>query len=139
MRGLYLGAVPSEPAVRAWTEAFRQAVASPGYGALRERHGLYPFTLTGASLEDFVRGCIEAYRRLADELGLRRWAYAAGRGSIFLPGNLIRSSDSQGMIRCITRDFPSCKNDSSPHHHNTKRKDALSCDSPPKAASRSQP
>jgi putative tricarboxylic transport membrane protein len=74
VRGLYLGADAPEAAVRAWTEAFRQAVASPGYAALRERHGLHPFTLTGAPLEDFVRQRIEAYRRLADELGLRRWA-----------------------------------------------------------------
>ncbi|XPG48599.1 tripartite tricarboxylate transporter substrate-binding protein [Variovorax sp. KK3] len=74
VRGLYLSADVPEAAVRAWSEAFRQAVASPGYAALRERHGLYPFTLTGTSLEDFVRQRIEDYRRQADELGLRRWA-----------------------------------------------------------------
>jgi putative tricarboxylic transport membrane protein len=75
VRGLYLGADAPESAVRAWTEAFRQAVASPGYAALRERHGLHPFEpLTGAALEDFVRLRIEDYQRLAGELGLRRWS-----------------------------------------------------------------
>jgi putative tricarboxylic transport membrane protein len=74
VRGLYLSADVPEAAVRAWTEAFRQAIASPGYAALRERHGLYPFTLTGDSLENFVAERIAAYRKLADELGLRRWA-----------------------------------------------------------------
>jgi putative tricarboxylic transport membrane protein len=70
-----LAPTPPESAVRAWTEAFRQAVASPGYAALRERHGLHPFEpLTGAALEDFVRLRIEDYQRLAGELGLRRWS-----------------------------------------------------------------
>lgn len=73
VRGLYLGADVPESAVRAWTEAFREAVSSPGYPALRARHGLYPLALSAVSAEDFVRRSIEDYRRLADELSLRRW------------------------------------------------------------------
>ncbi|MNT54805.1 hypothetical protein D3C72_1919930 [compost metagenome] len=59
--------------MRAWTAAFAEATAAPGYAALRERHGLYPFALTGAALDDYVQARIKAYQALADELGLRRW------------------------------------------------------------------
>ncbi|MDP9930439.1 tripartite tricarboxylate transporter substrate-binding protein [Variovorax paradoxus] len=73
VRGLYLSANVPDPAVRAWTAAFAEATAAPGYAALRERHGLYPFALTGATLDDYVQARIKTYQALADELGLRRW------------------------------------------------------------------
>jgi len=73
VRGLYLSADVPEAAVRAWTAAFREASAAPGYAALLERHGLYPFALTGTALDDYVQAQIAAYRKLADGLGLRRW------------------------------------------------------------------
>lgn len=73
VRGLYVSADVPEPAVHAWAAAFREAAAAPGFAALREQHGLYPFTLTGAALDGYVQARITAYRVLADELGLRRW------------------------------------------------------------------
>jgi putative tricarboxylic transport membrane protein len=73
VRGLYLSSDVPEAAVRAWTTAWREASAAPGYAALRERHGLYPFDLTGPALDDYVQAQIKTYRQLADELGLRRW------------------------------------------------------------------
>jgi putative tricarboxylic transport membrane protein len=73
VRGLYLSANVPDAAVRAWTAAFAEAVAAPGYAALRERHSLYPFALTGTALDDYVQARIKTYRALADELGLRRW------------------------------------------------------------------
>ncbi len=73
VRGLYLSANVPEAAVDAWRAALAEATAAPGYAALRERHGLHPFALTGTALEGYVQARIEAYRRLADELGLRRW------------------------------------------------------------------
>jgi putative tricarboxylic transport membrane protein len=73
VRGLYLSANVPDAAVRAWTAAFAEAVAAPGYATLRERHSLYPFALTGAALDDYVQARIKTYRALADELGLRRW------------------------------------------------------------------
>lgn len=73
VRGLYLSANVPESAMRAWTAAFAQATAAPGYAMLRERHGLYPFVLTGAALDEYVQARIKAYQALADELGLRRW------------------------------------------------------------------
>ncbi|PLC01866.1 tricarboxylic transporter [Variovorax sp. RO1] len=73
VRGVYLSANVPDAAVRAWTTAFAEATAAPGYAALRERHSLYPFALTGAALDDYVQARIKAYQALADELGLRRW------------------------------------------------------------------
>ena len=73
VRGLYLSASVPEAAVRAWSAAFADATAAPGYPALRERHRLYPFALTGAALDDYVQARIKTYQALADELGLRRW------------------------------------------------------------------
>lgn len=73
VRGLYLSANVPDAAVRAWAAAFAEATAAPGYAALRDRHRLYPFALTGAALDDYVQARIKTYQALADELGLRRW------------------------------------------------------------------
>jgi putative tricarboxylic transport membrane protein len=73
VRGLYLSANAPDAAARAWTTAFCEATGAPGYAALRERHGLYPFALTGAALDGYVQARIKTYQALADELGLRRW------------------------------------------------------------------
>ncbi|MCT8180301.1 tripartite tricarboxylate transporter substrate binding protein [Variovorax sp. CY25R-8] len=73
VRGLYISADVPDAALRAWTAAFEEAMAAPGYAALRERHGLYPFALTGAALDAYVRERIQAYRQQAEALGLRRW------------------------------------------------------------------
>jgi putative tricarboxylic transport membrane protein len=73
VRGLYLSADVPEEAVQAWVSAFRNAIDAPGFKTLREQHGLYPFSLTGSSLEAFVATQIATYRKIADGLGLRRW------------------------------------------------------------------
>jgi putative tricarboxylic transport membrane protein len=73
VRGLYMAATAPEAAVRAWTSAFEAAMAAPGYAALCQRHGLYPFALTGAALDRFVQRSLQDYRRMAQDLGLRTW------------------------------------------------------------------
>jgi len=73
VRGLYMAASAPDAAVRAWTAAFQEALAAPGYAALCGQYGLYPFALTGAALEEFVQRSLSDYRRLAQELGLRSW------------------------------------------------------------------
>ena len=72
-RGLYLSADVPEHVVHAWVNAFREASAAPGFAALREQHGLYPFELSGEALEHYVRAQIAGFQQLADEIGLRRW------------------------------------------------------------------
>jgi len=73
VRGVYLSADVPEAACQAWTDAFREAMASPAFAALRERHRLYPFSLSGAAVEAFVAAQLVRYRQVADDLGLRRW------------------------------------------------------------------
>lgn len=73
VRGVYMSAAAPEPAAHAWIDAFREAMEAPGYPALRERHRLYPFSRTGPALEAYVQASIGRYRRLASDLGLRRW------------------------------------------------------------------
>ncbi|MDZ7863464.1 Bug family tripartite tricarboxylate transporter substrate binding protein [Acidovorax sp.] len=73
VRGLYMAASTPDAAVRAWTNAFEQALAAPGYTALCSRYGLYPFALTGAALDNFVQRSLQDYRRMAQDLGLRTW------------------------------------------------------------------
>lgn len=73
VRGVYMAATTPDAAVRAWTSAFEQALAAPGYAALCSRYGLYPFARTGAALEDFVQRSLQDYRRMAQDLGLRTW------------------------------------------------------------------
>lgn len=63
----------TEAAHRAWARALREAMRAPLYPTLLRRHRLHPFALTGAALGGFVAERIAGCRRLADELGLRRW------------------------------------------------------------------
>jgi putative tricarboxylic transport membrane protein len=74
VRGLYASAGMSDAARRAWARAFDEAMQAATFPALLRRHRLYPHALTGAALDGFVAERIAGYRRLADELGLRRWA-----------------------------------------------------------------
>ena len=74
VRGLYMAASAPEAAMHAWTLAFQQAQAAPGYAAVCRQYGLYPLALTGSALEDFVQRSLSDYRRLAQELGLRSWS-----------------------------------------------------------------
>ncbi|MDM0019394.1 Bug family tripartite tricarboxylate transporter substrate binding protein [Variovorax saccharolyticus] len=73
VRGVYMSADVAEAAARGWIDAFAEAMAAPGYPALRERHRLYPFSLTGAALEDHVMASLARYKDVAADLGLRRW------------------------------------------------------------------
>ncbi|WP_234195302.1 Bug family tripartite tricarboxylate transporter substrate binding protein [Pseudacidovorax sp. NFM-22] len=78
VRGVYLSADVPEPAVRAWTAAFEEAMKAPGYAQLLARNALYPFALTGPALERFVEAELDKYQKLAPELGLRRWSRTGG-------------------------------------------------------------
>ena len=73
VRGLYMAASVPDAVAHAWTTALQEAQAAPGYAALCARHGLYPFSLSGAALDDYVQRSLADYRRLAQDLGLRSW------------------------------------------------------------------
>ena len=71
VRGLYVGRHISDATYQHWASLFATALNAPGLAAIRERHGVYPFALTGPALEDFVQEQIRSYTVLARELGLR--------------------------------------------------------------------
>jgi putative tricarboxylic transport membrane protein len=70
-RGLYMGPKVSEHDYRAWVDALDAVLAAPKYKQLREQHGLFELTMTGAQADAYVKRSIADYRRLADQLGLR--------------------------------------------------------------------
>ncbi len=71
IRGVYLGPKVPETEYRAWVEAFRKAMAMPGYAGALEQRGLTPFPLTGTELELFIKAAVSEYRDMAVQLGLR--------------------------------------------------------------------
>jgi putative tricarboxylic transport membrane protein len=73
VRGLYISAATPDAVSDAWAKAFRDAMAAPGYPALLNKYGLYPLSMTGAPLHQYVDQRLTEYRELAPELGLRRW------------------------------------------------------------------
>ncbi|KAF1023322.1 MAG: hypothetical protein GAK30_00525 [Paracidovorax wautersii] len=73
VRGLYSGGRISSEAVARWRAALAEMLAHPAYPAIRDRYGLFEFSLTGAELEKFVDTSLDEYSRLAQDLGLQRW------------------------------------------------------------------
>jgi len=69
-RGFYLGAKVPDAAYQEWSEMLRKAMTSEHYAQQRSRHGLYPLTLTGTELQDFIVKSMAEYRRLAVEFQL---------------------------------------------------------------------
>ena len=71
VRGLYLGPGVSDTDYKAWVTLIDRATSSAGFAQLRERHGMYQFTLTGPALDKFVEQSADKYRALARQLNLR--------------------------------------------------------------------
>jgi len=72
IRGLYMGPNVAESDYRKWVAAFDKMMAEPAFEQLRVAHGLYPFSLTGDALTDYVQKTVAEYGRQAQELGLKR-------------------------------------------------------------------
>lgn len=70
IRGFYMGPKVSDADYTWWTNAFKKAMASPEYAKLRTQQGLFPFDLTGAELDTYVKARVKEYAELADSLGL---------------------------------------------------------------------
>jgi putative tricarboxylic transport membrane protein len=69
-RGFYIGRKVSDASVREWSELLRKAMDDPAFPALREKHGLYPLSLSGAELQQFIAARMDFYRRLTSEFKL---------------------------------------------------------------------
>jgi putative tricarboxylic transport membrane protein len=69
-RGFYMGPKVPEQAYREWSDAMRKAMAEKGFAGHVEAHGLYPMSLTGTQLQEFITTSMKEYRRLAAEFEL---------------------------------------------------------------------
>ncbi len=70
IRGFYMGPNVSDRDYGWWTSAFNAMLKAPEYTKLREQQGLFPFSLTGAELDQYVKARVKEYAELADTFGL---------------------------------------------------------------------
>ena len=72
IRGLYMGPQVSDADYRKWVAAFDRMMKAPSFDQSRSALGFYPFSMTGASLTDYVRKTVDNYGKQSRELGLVR-------------------------------------------------------------------
>ena len=70
IRGFYVGPKVGDADYKVWTDTFAKVMATPAYDKLRNDRGLYPFAMTGAELDAYVKKQVDAYRKLVAEFGL---------------------------------------------------------------------
>jgi putative tricarboxylic transport membrane protein len=70
IRGFYMGPKVSDADYKVWVDTFNKAMATPEFQKLREERGLFPFAMTGAELDKYVKARVAQYRTLANDLGL---------------------------------------------------------------------
>ena len=72
IRGVYMGPGVPDKEYRKWVNAFDKMLSQPSFEQMRTAHGLYPFSMTGDALTNYVNKTVEEYGRQAKELGLMR-------------------------------------------------------------------
>lgn len=70
VRGFYVGPEVSDEDYNWWVERFDAMLADESFGELRMARGLFPFDLTGAELDKFVKQRVTEFESLAGEFGL---------------------------------------------------------------------
>ena len=70
IRGFYVAPKISDADYKFWLDSFTKLLASKDFLALRDQRDLYPFNLTGAELDAYVKKTVADYRKIADEYGL---------------------------------------------------------------------
>ena len=71
VRGIYLGPGVPDADYRSWRQFFAGAMAAPGFAALQEAYGMYPFSLGEQPIDGFVAQEVARLRTVAKELNLR--------------------------------------------------------------------
>jgi putative tricarboxylic transport membrane protein len=72
IRGFYMGPKVKDAEFKVWTDTFAKMMATMEFEKLREERGLFPFTMTGADLDKYVKAQVKDYRKVADEFGLAK-------------------------------------------------------------------
>lgn len=70
IRGFYMGPKVSAADYAFWEHSFRKAMATPEFARLRTERDLFPFSLTGAAFDRYVKHQVKEYRKIATEFGL---------------------------------------------------------------------
>lgn len=70
IRGFYVGPKVSDEQYQWWVAAFDTLMQSPEFAQLQQQQGLFPFNMTGAELDAYVKDQVVEYRELADSFGL---------------------------------------------------------------------
>ena len=70
IRGYYVGPKVSDADYKWWVGTFDKMLASPDYAKLRDAQGLFPFNMTGAKLDAYVKQRVKDYADLAREFGM---------------------------------------------------------------------
>ena len=55
---------------KVWVDTFDKMMATPQFAKLREERSLYPFAMTGAKLDAYVKERVNVYRQMAKDMGL---------------------------------------------------------------------
>jgi putative tricarboxylic transport membrane protein len=72
IRGVWMGPQVDDADYAQWVARFDHMMSDPEFARLREAAGLYPFSMTGQALTDYVKKAVDDYGRRASQLGLVR-------------------------------------------------------------------
>jgi putative tricarboxylic transport membrane protein len=72
IRGVFMGPGVPDADYRRWVEAFDKVEASPEFSRLRTEAGLFPFSLTGDALTQYISKAVSDYDRQARQFNLVR-------------------------------------------------------------------
>jgi putative tricarboxylic transport membrane protein len=72
IRGVWMGPQVPDADYQRWVRAFQKVEATPEFAQLRAAHGLYPFSMTGAALTDYVKHAVDDYNQQARQFQLVR-------------------------------------------------------------------
>lgn len=72
IRGFYMGPKVSDADYKTWSDVFAKMMATKEFEKLRAERGLFPFSVTGAEADAYVKQRVAVYKKLVDEFGLAR-------------------------------------------------------------------
>jgi putative tricarboxylic transport membrane protein len=72
IRGVWMGPGVSDADYRRWVAAFDAMESAPGFAQLRAQAGLFPFSLTGDALTQYIKKSVSEYNRQARQFNLVR-------------------------------------------------------------------
>ena len=65
IRGVWMGPKVPDADYQRWVRAFERMEATPEFAQMRAAYGLYPFSLTGPALGEYVKKAVDDYHRQA--------------------------------------------------------------------------